>query len=241
MGGSESTHGHFPWQVSLEYNGKHTCGGALIDSNHVLTAAHCVDTLRDKRNKLKVTLGDHNKREVKDAEQTLRLSSVTTHKNWNMTAMQDDIAILKLSESVTLSSYISPICLPYGGMKPDVGTECMLSGWGKTSARSNTAPVLQETKAFIVSNEKCGEGWKDKTRIPITDDMICSSGHSSDASLSTSGGCQGDSGGPLSCKVGNTWKLFGIVSWGHMYCETNFYTVYTRVTSYLHWIQPKTG
>ena len=176
MGGSESTHGHFPWQVSLEYNGKHTCGGALIDSNHVLTAAHCVDTLRDKRNKLKVTLGDHNKREVKDAEQTLRLSSVTTHKNWNMTAMQDDIAILKLSESVTLSSYISPICLPYGGMKPDVGTECMLSGWGKTSARSNTAPVLQETKAFIVSNEKCGERYKHKKsgRIPITDDMICS-------------------------------------------------------------------
>ncbi|KAF5902621.1 coagulation factor VII-like, partial [Clarias magur] len=43
VGGNQCQKGHCPWQVLLEYFGDSLCGGVLVDSNWVLTAAHCVD------------------------------------------------------------------------------------------------------------------------------------------------------------------------------------------------------
>lgn len=41
FGGTETTIDMIPWQVSLRYNSKHHCGGAIIAAQWVLTAAHC--------------------------------------------------------------------------------------------------------------------------------------------------------------------------------------------------------
>ena len=46
---------------------------------------------------------------------------------------------------------------------------------------------------------------------------------------------QGDSGGPFVCKVGETWQLVGVTSWGRAYC-TPFPSVYTRITHYRKWL-----
>ena len=40
-GGSLASRGQFPWQVGLIINGGSFCGGSLISSRWVLTAAHC--------------------------------------------------------------------------------------------------------------------------------------------------------------------------------------------------------
>ena len=52
-------------------------------------------------------------------------------------------------------------------------------------------------------------------------------------------GCHGDSGGPLSCQTpGGVWKQFGVVSWGNPQCNgLDRYTVYTKVSSYIKWIE----
>lgn len=49
IGGSSSSDGEFPWQVSLEvlhpiygFLG-HWCGGVLIDNSWVISAAHCIN------------------------------------------------------------------------------------------------------------------------------------------------------------------------------------------------------
>ena len=40
-GGSNSDPGQWPWQVSINYNGEHVCGGSLVSDQWVLSAAHC--------------------------------------------------------------------------------------------------------------------------------------------------------------------------------------------------------
>lgn len=56
-----------------------------------------------------------------------------------------------------------------------------------------------------------------------------------------SGGCQGDSGGPLVCEKDGTWYLHGAVSFGKRGCPTTAYTVFTRITAYVPWINGKIG
>lgn len=41
VGGTNATEGEWPWQASLQVRGTHICGGALISSQWVVSAAHC--------------------------------------------------------------------------------------------------------------------------------------------------------------------------------------------------------
>lgn len=42
VGGSDAYLGQFRYQVSLRLRGSHFCGGTLITTRHVVTAAHCI-------------------------------------------------------------------------------------------------------------------------------------------------------------------------------------------------------
>lgn len=41
VGGTPAVEGDFPFIVSLQQDGSHFCGGSLLDSTTVVTAAHC--------------------------------------------------------------------------------------------------------------------------------------------------------------------------------------------------------
>uniref|UniRef100_A0A670KBB6 Peptidase S1 domain-containing protein n=1 Tax=Podarcis muralis TaxID=64176 RepID=A0A670KBB6_PODMU len=99
-----------------------------------------------------------------------------------------------------------------------------------------TSDILQKLEVPIISTNTCNALYhQDSGELKLTkdikNDMICAgfaAGHR-DA-------CQGDSGGPLACRMGDSWLLAGVVSWGEGCAQKNRPGVYARVTSYQSWI-----
>jgi trypsin len=43
VGGDQTDIELAPWQVSVQYNDRHICGGSIISTDYVVTAAHCTN------------------------------------------------------------------------------------------------------------------------------------------------------------------------------------------------------
>jgi secreted trypsin-like serine protease len=94
--------------------GRQFCGGSLLDDTHILTAAHCVAHFTSYDvSQMTARLGDYNIRistEVKHVER--KVKRVVRHKGFDSRTLYNDIAILTLSQKVTFSKGIKPVCLP---------------------------------------------------------------------------------------------------------------------------------
>ena len=136
VGGNEVIPGSIPWQASLRYEGKHSCGGTLIQSQWILTASHCLEETDHKH--WKVVLGAHNIKKKEIWTQTIKVEKIIVHKNYKMNNDPNDwsydIALLKLSTKAKFNSHVHPACLR--GSMDDLGTtfppntSCIVSGWG---------------------------------------------------------------------------------------------------------------
>lgn len=90
----------------------------------------------------------------------------------------------------------------------------------------------------ILGNYVCNEAYDDDPESRLTDKMMCAG--------KLSGGkdtCNGDSGGPIQITTNNNMCLYyiiGITSFGSSFCAQKYSPgVYTRVSSYVDWIENK--
>ena len=93
--------------------------------------------------------------------------------------------------------------------------------------------TLQHARVNAISLQECHQRYG----THIRDYHICIFDHASQRR----GACNGDSGGPLSCKVGSTWQVAGLTSFGRMGCPTSVPSVYARVSYFRTWIRQQTG
>ncbi|KTF93721.1 hypothetical protein cypCar_00039328 [Cyprinus carpio] len=221
--------GQCPWQALLQHNEQYKCGAVILDSQWILTAAHCV--WEKDPNILQVTVGEHIRGKDEGTEQTRKVSKVFVHPRYNHSSADSDIALLRLHSPVTLDAFAIPICLPpvNGTFGRTIGAIRMstVSGWGHLSQSGPSSPVLQRLEVPRVSSEEC----KAKSGLKVTRNMLC-------AGFIEGGrdSCQGDSGGPLVTRYKNTWFLTGIVSWGKGCARAGVYGIYTRVSVFVEWI-----
>lgn len=107
-------------------------------------------------------------------------------------------------------------------------------GWGRTVGGGNASDTLQQGMLPVQSHAKCSAFNNSMFEVDETS-MICGgSGKPNQA-----GGCQGDSGGPYVCKEQGKLVLRGVVSWGDPVCNTEHFSVFTRVSSFRNWIDKK--
>lgn len=227
VGGQEADKNEYPWQVGLVLNGRVApfCGGVLLSSKTVLTAAHCYVS----PSRFKVTLGEHNLLE-NDGQQLVSVSSFYRHPGYNSQTQDNDFAIIRLSSHVGFSNSIQPICLPNPGTSYD-NRVSTVTGWGTLFAGADWSPaVLNEVNVNTMTNAQCTGSSTDYLPSDITSNMLCAAAPGKDS-------CQGDSGGPLITLDGNSFSLIGITSWGFGCAQASAPGVYSRVTSQLPWIQ----
>ncbi|NXP09561.1 FA7 factor, partial [Thinocorus orbignyianus] len=226
-GGTLCHRGHCPWQVLIR-NVKDIgfCGGTLISSRWVVTAAHCLDLVRPHH----VTV-DFDKYQREFKEQKVRVERSWTHPHYDSNDYNGDIALLYLSSDVVFNEFVLPICLPsprLAALLSEEGRIGTVSGWGATHDRGSTLRFLMKVRLPIVSLETCQRS----TQRLLTDNMFCA-GYRTQAADA----CKGDSGGPFTVPYHNTWFLLGVVSWGEGCAQEGKYGVYTRVSNYISWIK----
>lgn len=237
VGGQLATPGEWPWQVFI-HAGPYMCGGILIHESWVLTAAHCVTDDHDQAittEAVWVVLGEYNRSAIDGTEQKITTTQIILHPEYDANTNNNDIALLQLTTPAVFGNAVNPIPLvvtPVDDTLLVADTQAMVTGWGTTAEGSMTSQELREVVVPLVSNEQCNHSYG-----IITDNMLCA-GYAKGGKDS----CQGDSGGPLVVPTADGgWKLAGIVSFGYGCARANYYGVYTRVSSYVTWIEEFTG
>ncbi|XP_039765594.1 vitellin-degrading protease-like [Pararge aegeria] len=224
VGGEDVDITEVPYQVSLLSRGRHSCGGAIIDNDIILTAAHCV--IGSSARNLQIRAGSSSSQ---TGGQLYQVGDFVFNPEFTYSKMDSDVAILWLATQLEFSDSVAPIPLFDAGEEINDGDLTVVSGWGNTRENGGTPRTLQVALIPKVSAEVCSDAYA--PRYTITPTMIC-------AGMPEGGkdACQGDSGGPLV----NSGKLAGIVSWGLGCARPNYPGVYAKVSALREWIDNQT-
>uniref|UniRef100_A0A3B5M4M6 Peptidase S1 domain-containing protein n=1 Tax=Xiphophorus couchianus TaxID=32473 RepID=A0A3B5M4M6_9TELE len=220
VGGQEAAAGAWPWQAQLVIQGG-LCGGSLINSQWVLSAAHCFKSTSTSG--VTVYLGLQSL--TSSANVVSRSAAqIIVHPDYNSNTNDNDVALVQLFSAVTFTNYVRPVCLAADGSVFPSGLDCWVTGWGTLSY--DISQTLQEVDVPIVSNSQCSASYS-----TLTNNMLC-------AGLTNGGkdSCQGDSGGPLVTKNGTVWVQAGVVSYGNGCAQPGYPGVYARISNYQTWI-----
>lgn len=204
-----------PWQVSVERHTdveKHWCGGTIINSEWVLSAAHCYKN-PDGTNvtgnwMIHAGATDQTQNNI---GQRISVDQIILHPNFNnIAAAGFDLALLHLSEPLCFNNDVQPIGLATTEIMP--GTIGLVTGWGATitggdmvnSLLQVSLPVISDSYANSIMNNEtnaCPQFYNiGGTAIALYQQGLAAG--------------PGDSGGPMVVFINGTPVLAAITSWG---------------------------
>lgn len=234
VGGFEAQPDAWPWQIAVFNRHKQLiCGGTLISSEFVLTAAHCVAP------NLSIVAGEYNlaDRDSEDRQERV-VARAFKHPQYNSKNVDNDIALLKLDKPLQLTTKVWPACLPLQGEELDPETNATILGWGVTrilrqpngrKPQVERDDMLREARVPVADFEDCKQSYGDDL---ATRHVVCA-GYKEGQIDS----CNGDSGGPLLVERDTRWHVYGVTSFGDECAKEGKYGIYSKTSAYINWIR----
>ena len=254
VGGHDATISQYPWQAGVVFSpskasgtayDRQFCGGSLITSRIVMTAAHCVfdtdpdcfgftticipnDPGGDGTTKLDpsdvdVVLGRTTLSNTGEGAE-MGVSGTAYRSNYDPDYQGDGVPRFDVGYLVLSAPSAQPQIQIAGPDERDLwqaGDAVEVSGWGSTDKAGNNYPDhLQAAAVNIVSDPECSSDY-----APDFDEatMVCAAAPGKDT-------CFGDSGGPMQAPIGGgVYRLVGITGWGDGCAQAGKPGVYTRV------------
>ncbi|CAK1542887.1 unnamed protein product [Leptosia nina] len=240
VGGEDAAEGSVPYMAALVHGlmvAAFQCGGSLITTRHVLSAAHCFDRLYSNGEltpTLRVVVGTNR---WNFGGQAYSIARNITHPKHiyirDPLIVEYDIGLLVTRNEVILSDRVQlvPVSLDRVG----AGVTGRVAGWGRIYHQGPLSPNLQELFVTTLEDDRCDRELRqasvDSGMVlpeydPETEFCVFHSKYH--------GVCNGDSGSALVRP--DTGEQFGIVSWG-LPCARGAPDVFVRISGFKDWLK----
>ncbi|VVC40317.1 Hypothetical protein CINCED_3A018266 [Cinara cedri] len=245
--GVTAYYGTAPWNVGIyrrdkNNNYKMHCGGSLITSNLIISAAHCfwesdsTNKIIMNNGKYKIAVGKYVSNILEmDNEFTQIIEVELIYINNNFFGHTGfyayDIAVVVLQTKVKISYMVSPVCMDWTDKFsiPNDGSLGKIVGWGKTEHMVQSSTLLEASLPYI-NHTACRNMYRNGFEVFVTSDKFCA------GTKSGQGVLEGDSGAGLTFEHDSLHYLTGVTSDKDPNTNDSI-ALFTDVSYHLQWIR----